>query len=127
MAQVSIVKKASAYAIVALSAVAAVSAQATALAPSPDAGAACLELLEVQKQMVAKTDLDFSGLIISLDGQSCLVFVLFFFQGYGYKTFYLFKKEGTPSDTIMIVEGFQSFGHKVILKVVLPRWHPRWH
>ncbi|GKA39957.1 hypothetical protein Tco_0732550 [Tanacetum coccineum] len=40
MAQVSIVKKASVSAIVELSAVAAVSAQATALAPSPDAGAA---------------------------------------------------------------------------------------
>ncbi|GJW78592.1 RNA-directed DNA polymerase, eukaryota [Tanacetum coccineum] len=40
MAQVSIVKKASVFAIVALSAVAAVSAQATAPAPSPDAGAA---------------------------------------------------------------------------------------
>ncbi|PWA63682.1 hypothetical protein CTI12_AA351840 [Artemisia annua] len=41
MAQVSsIAKKASVFAIMALSAVAAVSAQATAPAPSPDAGAA---------------------------------------------------------------------------------------
>ncbi|GJZ00307.1 hypothetical protein Tco_0517736 [Tanacetum coccineum] len=40
MAQVSIVKKASIFAIVALSVVAAVSAQVTAPAPSPDAGAA---------------------------------------------------------------------------------------